>query len=95
MNLAIKLNDSVAPRTCPLCGRITNPNVGPELTLADGMRVVCRDCGRYYAPVLAALLELAWAAEDFSLYVQEFGERCRASVEARMGIKETNRLGRA
>ena len=84
MNLAIKMNDSIAPRLCPLCGRVTNPNIGPELTLAGSMRVVCRDCGRDHAPALVALLELAWAAEDFSLYVRDFGERWRASVEAKL-----------
>ena len=61
MNQAIKLNDSIAPRSCPLCGLVTNPNIQPELTLAGSMRVVCRNCGRYHAPALVALLELAWA----------------------------------
>ncbi len=88
MNLAIKMNDSLAPRPCPLCGRVTNPNIGPELTLSGNMRVVCRECGRYHAPALVALLELAWSAEDFSLYVREFGENWRASMGAmlRRGI---------
>jgi hypothetical protein len=82
MRLAIKLNDSIAPRPCPLCGRRTNPNIGPELTLEHNMQVVCRDCGWVRAPALVALLELAWAAEDFSSYLREFGESWRASFDA-------------
>jgi hypothetical protein len=84
MRLAIKMNDSIAPRACPLCGRICDPNIGPELTLERDMLVVCRDCGWVHAPALTALLELAWAAEDFSYYAREFGDRWHASMEARM-----------
>ena len=84
MSLAIKMNDLIAAEPCPLCGQMTNPNIGPELTLACNMLVVCHDCGRDHAPALVALLELAWVAEDFSLYVREFGDSWRASMEAQL-----------
>jgi hypothetical protein len=81
MNLAIKLNSNITPEPCPLCGQATNPNIGAELTLADCDLVVCRDCGRKHAPALAALLELAWLALDFTLCERDFGDLWRASNE--------------
>lgn len=88
MHLAIKMNDSIAPSLCPLCGRETNPNIGPELTLAVNTQVVCHDCGRDQAPALVTMLELASIAEDLSLYVRDYGERWRASlnVKPRRGL---------
>jgi hypothetical protein len=47
---------------CGLCGRPV-ATVGPHLALADGSAPVCRDCGRMHAPALAALMQLADAAE--------------------------------
>ncbi|HEV3238011.1 MAG TPA: hypothetical protein VGZ25_13560 [Gemmataceae bacterium] len=35
---------------------------GDGLCLTDGLRVVCRECGRKHEPALAALLELARVA---------------------------------
>lgn len=84
MDLAIKMNDSIAPRACPLCGRVTNPNIGPELTLARNRLVICRDCGWIHVPALVALLELAQAAENFSSYLQEFGEKWHAELDAKL-----------
>src|SRR5437763_17115061 len=79
--LAIKLNDNPTPEPCPLCGGLTNPNVGAELTLADNSLVVCRACGLEHAPTLVALLTLGFIATDYSLCERDFGDLCRATNE--------------
>ena len=57
-DLAIKLNNAATNDPCAICGARTDPQVGPELFLADSWRVVCWDCGRKYAPTLVAMLAL-------------------------------------
>jgi hypothetical protein len=79
MNLAIKLNQRIELDACPLCGAVVNPNIGPELFLADSDLIVCRDCGREHAPALFALLTLAFFATDYSLCEREFGELWQAA----------------
>lgn len=75
------MNGNITPEPCPLCGQVINPNIGPELTLADNSSIVCRTCGRLIAPALVAMLELAWIAEDLYLCMQDFGDMWRASME--------------
>ena len=48
---------------CGVCGRRTPVARGPQLGVAETLEPVCRDCGRKHAPDLAALVELARAAE--------------------------------
>lgn len=79
LKLAIKLNDNPAAEPCPLCGGETNPNIGPELTLADAPQVVCHACGLEHAPALVALLTLAFVARDFYLCEQDYGDLWRAA----------------
>jgi hypothetical protein len=79
MNLAIKLNSNPNPEPCPLCGEMTNPNIGAELTLADNMLVVCRPCGQRHAPTLTALLTLGFIATDYHLCEQDFGQMWQAA----------------
>lgn len=64
-NLIIKLNQNPIPNDCPLCGQLTNPNIGAELFLADSDQIVCFDCGGNFSPVLACLITFANIARDF------------------------------
>src|SRR4051794_35476143 len=48
---------------CSLCGQPTSAPAGTQLVLADSLDPVCPDCGRKHAPALAALVNLAGAAE--------------------------------
>jgi hypothetical protein len=56
---------SPTPRTdpCGICGQRTTAPAGTQLVLAEGLELVCPDCGRKNAPSLAALVNLADAAE--------------------------------
>jgi hypothetical protein len=78
-SLSIKLNQRIEADACPLCGETVNPNIGPELFLADSDLIVCRNCGRIHAPALFALLTLAFFATDYSLCEREFGEMWQAA----------------
>jgi hypothetical protein len=71
VNLAIKLNNCDTTEPCALCHKETEAFVGPELFLADSYKVVCRDCGHRYAPILVSLLELAQAAINYDKDVTE------------------------
>lgn len=57
VHLAIKRNNTAANDPCPICGGRTDPDIGPELFMADSWAAVCWDCGRKHAPELVALLE--------------------------------------
>jgi hypothetical protein len=48
---------------CGLCGQPTAAPAGTRLVLVGGLEPVCPDCGRKHAPSLAALVNLADAAE--------------------------------
>jgi hypothetical protein len=48
---------------CGLCSRPADYPAGNRLALAEGGEPVCLDCGRAHAPSLAALVNLADAAE--------------------------------
>jgi predicted CXXCH cytochrome family protein len=61
MNLVLQYPPT-AGGACTLCGRPA-ATAGPQLVRADGAGPVCRDCGRKHAPALAALAQLAEAAE--------------------------------
>ena len=67
---------------CPLCGRSAPPTIGPELTLAADERIVCRPCGRLYAPTLVKMLDLAEAAECYQWSLQPVLDDYNAEVEA-------------
>jgi hypothetical protein len=57
--LAIKPNNTATNDPCAICGKRTDPDIGPELFMADSWALVCWDCGRKLAPELVAMLE-AW-----------------------------------
>jgi hypothetical protein len=63
--LAIKLNNAITNDPCAICGARTDPT-GIDLFLADTWELVCIECGRKHAPELAALLDLASAADSFA-----------------------------
>lgn len=65
IELAIKINDESADYECALCGDARVSAKGPELFLADSWDLVCDECGRKYAPLLAALIDLSGAAEGY------------------------------
>ena len=48
---------------CAVCGATCLVQPGNQLFLADGDEPVCTECGRKHAPDLAALVNLASAAE--------------------------------
>ena len=65
VQLAIKLNDVSSEYECAVCGDERISAEGPELFLADTWDLVCDECGRKYAPLLAALIDLGGAAEGY------------------------------
>ena len=66
--LAVMVNISTALGACAFCGIDSSPEeLGIlEIFVPDPRRWVCHECGHERAPVLARLLDLARAAEDFS-----------------------------
>jgi hypothetical protein len=71
ISLAIKLNNYSTSEHCVLCNTETEVHSSPELFLIDGYKVVCRSCGRRYAPVLVSLLDLAQSAKSYSNMLME------------------------
>src|ERR1700687_3273109 len=69
-DLAIKLNEESSAYECAVCGDARTSAQGPELFLADTWDLVCDECGRKYAPLLMALIDLGAAAEGY-VAVQE------------------------
>lgn len=65
VELAIKLNEESSAYECALCGDARTSAQGPELFLADTWDLVCDECGRKYAPLLMALIDLGAAAEGY------------------------------
>lgn len=65
VQLAIKLNDKSSEYECAVCGDERISAEGPELFLADTWDLVCDECGRQYAPLLMALIDLSGAAEGY------------------------------
>lgn len=55
--LGIKHNNCASNDPCAICGQRTDPQVGPELMLADSRQLVCHDCGNRYDAELVRLLE--------------------------------------
>jgi hypothetical protein len=56
--LAIKENVLGGESFCAVCGGVMASHLGPDLFMEGTMQVVCRDCGREYAPQLVNLLEV-------------------------------------
>lgn len=54
--LAIKLNNCASNDPCMLCGKRTDPEVGPELFSEGTWALVCYECGDKYAPALVDML---------------------------------------
>lgn len=66
VELAIKLNYESSEYECAVCGNGRVSAEGPELFLADTWDLVCDECGRQHAPLLAALMDLGGAADGYS-----------------------------
>ena len=62
-DFAITFDSQEAEDACALCEKRVTLAPGPRLVRADSLAPVCRECGRQYAPPLAALLELTHTAE--------------------------------
>ncbi len=56
--ITIKENVLGGEQLCAMCGGYMASRLGPDLFMDGTMQVVCRDCGREYAPHLVNLLEL-------------------------------------
>ena len=54
---------SETKKPCGLCGEACSAAPGHQLFMAEGEAPVCAACGRKHAPDLAALVNLASAAE--------------------------------
>lgn len=61
--IVIKIASDNRQVHCGLCARKYARAKGPELFLANSGRGVCHTCGKNHAPKLAALIDLARAAE--------------------------------
>src|SRR6266568_7070617 len=61
--LVIRFNSDQCNDVCALCQKTMDSKDGPRLYMADLTRAVCCNCGKRRAPSLAALLELAQAAQ--------------------------------
>jgi hypothetical protein len=61
--LILQTRDSCTEEPCGLCGRPAQAPAGTQLVVAESGALVCRDCGQRLAPSLAALVNLADAAE--------------------------------
>ena len=66
VELAIKLNEESSAYECAVCGDARTSAQGAELFLADTWDLVCDECGRKYAPLLMALIDLGAAAEGYA-----------------------------
>jgi len=61
--LLIHLQRHASNPSCVLCGTKALQAAGPQLVEAESLEPVCRGCARRHAPALAALIDLACAAE--------------------------------
>jgi hypothetical protein len=61
--LILQANAEAAEEPCGLCHRVAEFPAGNRLALAEAGTPVCQECGRAHAPSLAALVNLADAAE--------------------------------
>lgn len=74
------------------CGNCAAPHLrqsgGTALFLASNWKPLCNDCGKVIAPMLAALLELEGAAEDYACYLLPDGTTQRGKMfeAARRGL---------
>jgi hypothetical protein len=62
--ITVRLNNAATNDPCAVCGKRTDPQIGPELFLKDTWALVCRQCGKQHAPELVEFLDdyRAWAA---------------------------------
>ena len=58
IKLAIKLNNCATNDPCAICGDRTDPEIGPELFLADTWDVVCHACGMQHEIELVHIIEM-------------------------------------
>jgi hypothetical protein len=65
--VTIKNNIFGGDHFCAVCGDNTATSMGPDLFLEGTMQVVCRGCGKEFAPNLVALLELSENAVKYSV----------------------------
>ena len=66
IQLALLCRPDATTEDCALCGRPVDLPAGNGLCTAEEQHPVCGDCGRTHAPSLAALVNLADAAERIS-----------------------------
>ena len=57
IELRIGYNNNRTEESCELCNVLFETQVPIELFIKDTMFVVCRQCGKKYAPILTALLD--------------------------------------
>jgi hypothetical protein len=64
IQLIMQINSNPTAGHCALCHQPIQGTAGtPQLANADTSALVCTECGRKYAPTLAALLKLGQVAE--------------------------------
>jgi hypothetical protein len=52
IKIAIKDNNCCVKSPCPICGRIVDPDAGPQLFMADTWEPVCEECAEKHSPVI-------------------------------------------
>ena len=73
--LAIKLNNCASNDPCAICGDRCDPQVGPEMFLADTWALVCRKCAKRIAPALLLCLEAGRAQATITFRATGFRNR--------------------
>jgi hypothetical protein len=62
-HFAITFESDMSPGTCALCDHEVSVAAGPRVCRGEDFRPICHSCGKVHAPPLAALLEMAQAAD--------------------------------
>lgn len=70
--LAIKINLHGGNTACALCGADFEPEIGPQITLAENNDPVCQPCAEKEAPFLTDLLALSRQATYHSEMMESF-----------------------
>lgn len=61
--LVIKMNNTAANDPCGICGKRTDPNIGPDIFIDGTQKPVCAECAAEHAPVLYSMVAL-WSEQQ-------------------------------
>lgn len=66
----VQLNNAATNDPCAVCGKRTDPTVGPELFLSGTWALVCHACGERNDPILMRRLRV-WQAIEVAYWAGE------------------------